>query len=666
MLWAFHWLDFSNSVSFVGILIFYKTMKNYLPLNGYGRLLVFSFYILHFTFYTPSALAQHGIIPTPVSFEIKAGAFVIDSKTVVNYNHKDCKKSAELLANLLKVNGKSLLVSSMVYVMAKQTQHHILLNINSTPNLTLQNEGYELEVTPNIIKISANQPVGLFYGVQSLVQLLPVPISTTSTITVPACKITDFPRFGWRGLMLDVSRHFFTKEEVKNYIDLMVQYKLNTLHWHLTDDNGWRVEIKSLPKLTEVGAWRVQRFGRYGNRENPKEGEQATYGGFYTQNDIREVVKYAAERYVTIVPEIDVPGHSMAALAAYPELSTRKEPKKVNPGTAFSEWYANGTFKMLIENTLNPSDEKVYDFLDKVLTEVAELFPNKYIHIGGDEAYHGFWEADSNCKAFMKQNSLKSTHELQSYFVKRLEKIVNAKGKTLLGWDEILEGGLAPNAAVMNWQGIASGIEAAKQKHEVVMSPKEFAYLDYTQGDPSIETPIYASLSLKKTYQFEPIPDGVNPIYILGGQGNLWSEQIQNARHLQYMTYPRAFAIAETVWSPKENKNWDNFVKRVENHFARFDAAQLQICKAIYEPIITTRKEGDKLLCEMKHDMAGTEIYYSIDDSFPDKFSPKYSASFEIPKGNIRFRAIAYRNGQPIGRMLQIQREELEKRARNR
>jgi hexosaminidase len=433
----------------------------------------------------------------------------------------------------------------------------------------------------------------------------------------------------------------------------------------LADDNGWRLEIKSLPKLTEIGAWRVERFGHFGNREDPKEDEKATYGGFYTQEDVKEIVAFANERNVTIVPEIDVPGHSMAVLAAYPELSTKKDVKRfVNPGTQFADWFPNGTFKMKIENTLNPSDEKVYEFLDKVFTEVAALFPNKYIHMGGDECYHGFWEEDANCQAFMKKNNLKDVHELQSYFVKRVEKIVNKKGKTLIGWDEILEGGLAPNAAVMSWRGMKGGIEAAKQKHDVVMSPTTFAYIDYMQGDATIEPRIYSSLSLKKTYSFEPVPDSVDVKYILGGQGNLWTEQVQNYRHALYMTYPRAFAIAETVWSPKEKKDWDGFIARTENHFGRFDAANLKVSKAVFDAIVTTKMDGEKLICEMSNDMAGVDIFYTIDDSFPDKFSPKYTSTIEIPKGEITLKVITLRNGQPLGRMLSIPRAELEKRVK--
>ncbi|MCD8538991.1 MAG: beta-N-acetylhexosaminidase, partial [Leadbetterella sp.] len=326
------------------------------------------------------------------------------------------------------------------------------------PDEKLGKEGYVLDVKESGISLTANTPAGIFNGIQSLRQLLPASLENrqtafTGTISVPQCRITDYPRYQWRGLMLDVSRHFFTAEEVKDFIDRMSQYKFNVFHWHLTDDEGWRIEIKSLPRLTEVGAWRVERHGRFGDtRPYPEEGEKATYGGFYTQEQIRDIIKFAADRNITIVPEIDLPGHSMAILAAYPELSTRKEPKFVNPGSKFAEWYGSHEFKMLIENTLNPADENVYAFVDKVMTEVAGLFPGEYIHMGGDECYHGYWAEDAGVQAFMKKNNLKDTKELQAYFVRRVNDIISSKGKKMIGWDEILDGGGLPKStAVMSW-----------------------------------------------------------------------------------------------------------------------------------------------------------------------------------------------------------------------
>jgi hexosaminidase len=618
-----------------------------------------------------TTFAQNNIIPVPVSFEVSNTGgmtmFMLDARVSIDVtdNNPDAKRIAENFVNSLGFMSTQKPEFKKVEKPTAQDKA-MIFTINKTPNTQLGNEGYTLDVTGEIIKMTANKPAGLFYAVQTLRQMMPPQAEnkefSMGMFPIMGCKIMDYPRFGWRGLMLDVSRHFFTKEEVKNYIDLMARYKLNTFHWHLADDNGWRLEIKSLPKLTEIGAWRVPRSGHFGNRDDPKEGEPATYGGFYTQEDVKEIIAFANERNVTIVPEIDVPGHSMAVLAAYPELSTQKDLKRyVNPGTEFIDW---GNKKLRIENTIDPSNEKVYEFLDKVFTEVAVLFPNKYIHMGGDECFHDFWEKDPNCQAFMKKNNLKDVHELQSYFVKRVEKIINKKGKVLIGWDEILEGGLAPNATVMSWRGMKGGIEAAKQKHDVVMSPTTFAYLDYIQGDATTEPHVYASLSLKKTYSFEPEPDSVEVKYILGGQGNLWTEQVQNYRHALYMTYPRAFALSETLWSPKEKKDWNGFMARTESHFQRFDIANLKISKAAYDPIVTTKKDGEKLMCEMNSDIQGVEVFYTTDDSFPDKFSPKYTTAIEIPKGDVTLKVITLRNGQPLGRMLSITRAELEKRVK--
>jgi hexosaminidase len=465
-------------------------------------------------------------------------------------------------------------------------------------------------------------------------------------------------------MMLDVSRNFFSKDEVEKYIDQIARFKFNTFHWHLADDNGWRIEIKSLPKLTEIGAWRVARSGHFGDRDNPEPGEPATSGGFYTQEDIREIVKYAQERFITIVPEVDIPGHSMAAIASYPELCCTKDTTiKVNPGTQFSVWYGNGTFKMLTDNTLNPSDEKVYEFLDKVFTEVAQLFPGQYIHAGGDECYKGYWEADPGCRALMKNLKISKVEQLQGYFENRVEKILQSKGKKLIGWDEILEGGISPEATVMSWRGFNGGIEAAKLGHYVVMTPTSFVYLDYQQGEKTIEPPLYAGLRLQKCYSFNPVPEGVDAKYILGGQGNLWTEQIPGFRHAEYMTWPRGWALAEDFWTPVEKKSWTGFIGRVEKQFSRNDIAGINYSKAIYDPVIITNKESGKTMVEMSAEAPGLKIYYTTDDQMPDNFSPEYTKPFEIPGGGpVTLRVIAYRDGKPVGHLITLNPEDLKSR----
>lgn len=603
------------------------------------------------------------IIPQPVDLQPMTGAYTLTKQASVAYNKPEARPMADMLVQKLNV-------PTGLGLTAKTGQSGaIRLILLDQANSLIGQEGYLLEVTPKGIVISANQPAGLFYGMQTLLQLLPKEIESKTvakaTWTVPAVKITDYPRFGWRGMMLDVSRHFFSKADVKTFIDQLARLKYNTFHWHLTDDNGWRLEIKSLPKLTSVGAWRVPRAGHFGDRDDPKPGEAATYGGFYTHEDVREIVRYAQERNVTIVPEIDVPGHSMAALAAYPELSTTKNPQTyVNPGTPFSEWYGNGTFKMKVENTLNPADEAVYVFLDKVFTEVADLFPNPYIHVGGDEAYKGYWAADPGCQALMKKLNIRHVEDLQGYFMGRVEKILQAKGKKLLGWDEILEGGISPGATVMSWRGVKGGIEAAHLGHDVVMTPTTFAYLDYTQGDPTIDPPIYASLRVSKSYSFEPVPEGVDAKHILGGQGNLWTEQIPTLRHLEYMIYPRAWALADVYWSPKSSKNWDYFSQRMETHFGRADAAQINYSKAAYDAIVQTSSKDGKLTVDMASEMPGVQIFYTIDDTMPDQYATKYTQPVTLPDGPITLRVITYRDNKPIGHLITLKRDQLEGRSR--
>ncbi len=602
---------------------------------------------------------EPNIIPQPVSYENVNETFVVTNN--INLKLETDNAQVQTYATAFTEFLSNVVVSTNV----NASDNSIRILLNADPVEKIGSEGYDLEINNKSITLSANEPAGIFNGLQTLRQFFPpnFKINEKSPTVLKGAKIIDYPRFAWRGLMLDVSRHFFSVEDVKAYIDKMSHYKLNTFHWHLTDDQGWRIEIKSLPKLTEIGAWRVERHGRFGgSRPSPKPSEKATYGGFYTHEQIKDIVQYASDRNITIVPEIDMPGHMMAALAAYPEMSTKKEKKFVAPGSKFSEWYGNGRFKMLIENTLNPADEKVYEFIDKIFTEVAELFPGEYIHMGGDEAYHGYWQADPKVRKFMKQNDIKDSDELQSYFVKRVEKIIRSKGKKTIGWDEILEGGLADGAAVMSWRGMKGGIEAAKLGHNVVMSPTTFAYLDYTQGDHSVENKIYANLSLEKVYSFEPIPEGIDAKYVLGGQGNLWTEVIPNLQYAYYMTYPRAFAISETFWSPKASKNWESFVDRTEAHFLRFKTENSNISKAVLDPIVQTYKDGEKLMCKLSNNASNTEIYYTIDNTYPVKFGVKYTQPFEIPKGNLSLRTQTFRDGNAIGRQLQIKRADLVKR----
>lgn len=603
------------------------------------------------------------IIPEPVSVVPAEGSLVLPSRIVIRARGgQEPMNVGEYLKDKLRSTGKPVVLSSSA------ESATIQLSLLSDKDKQLGSEGYRLRVTSAHVMISANEPAGLFYGVQSLLQLLPKEIESSEVQEdvkwrLPLVSITDYPRFGWRGLMFDVARHFFGKEDVKQYIDQMARYKFNLLHLHLTDDEGWRIEIKSYPKLTEVGAWNVKKVGYFGTFDPPAPDEPRNYGGFYTQDDIRELVQYARERYVNILPEIDVPGHSLAAVSSYPELSCTPEASqyRVRSGEKIMDWSHGAPPRALVDNTLCPANEKVYEFLDKVVGEVAQLFPFEYIHMGGDECAKNFWEQNEAIKNLAQQNNLKTMEEVQAYFEKRLEKIVISKGKKFMGWDEILEGGLAPSAAVMSWRGMKGGIEAAKQKHEVVMSPTTFAYLDYMQGDAAIEPKVYATLRLSKAYQFEPLPDSVDGQYIKGGQANLWTEQVYNMRHAQYMTWPRAFAISESLWTPKGKKNWDYFFSRVEKHFGRFDEAEIKYAPSVYDPIIRTSTSPDKKLqIYLSTEVSGLDIYYTFDNSFPDRFYPKYTGVLTAPKDAVMLKMITYRGNKPVGRMISYPIKELQ------
>lgn len=608
------------------------------------------------------------IIPEPLSVQRSNGNFTLPATISIA---APATNEAEwviraLRTQLTQATGKTVLNGNS----ASAT-----IALQSVPGemATLGTEGYRLTVNAKGIVIAAASPAGWFYGVQTLFQLLPKEIENHTPVKnitwkVPYVTIMDKPRFGWRGLMFDVSRHFFTKQEVKQFIDDMVLYKYNLLHLHLTDDEGWRIEIKGLPRLTEVGAWNVKKEGYFGTFPAPGINEPRNFGGFYTQEDIKELVQYAKERFVNIMPEVDVPGHSLAAVVSYPELSGTPDlakTYKVRSGEEIMDWSHGQPPIAMVNNTLSPVKENVYQFLDQVITQLAALFPFPYIHLGGDECPKNFWEKDPEVQALMKKEGLKNMDEVQSYFEKRVEKLVSAKGKKMIGWDEILHGGLAPGAAVMSWQGMKGGIEAAKQKHEVVMTPTTYAYIDYMQGDAATEPHVYATLRLKKSYEFEPVPPGVPAEYIKGGQGNLWTEQVYNYRYLQYMVWPRAFSLAETFWSSADKKNWNWFAKKTEAHMERYDLAEKKYAACIFDPIIHTSKAADgKLQVQFETELENLQLYYSFDNTFPDYFYPVYKGGPIFPPAECSMmRVVAYRGKQKMGNIITITREELEKRA---
>jgi hexosaminidase len=617
--------------------------------------------VLAIGIYSQLSAQNLNIIPEPFHVAKGNGIFQFPKTIAINAPSSANEVTDQIAAQLRTVTGKTIYFS----------KNNTSINLEIIKDEVLGNEGYTLNVNAAGITISANTNAGLFYGWQTVQQILPAAIYGKSVQAntqwqLPFVSIIDKPRFGWRGMMLDVSRHFFSKTDVKVFIDDMARYKYNRFHWHLTDDQGWRIEIKSLPKLTSVGAWRAERKGKWMNITAPEINEPKTYGGFYTQEDIKEVVAYAKSKFIEVIPEIDVPGHSMAINTAYPELSTTPNyPYQVNAGDEFMDWEGlHGHPTAMIDNSLDPSNEKVYEYLDKIMTEVAPLFPFEYIHMGGDENAKNNWEKSPYVQALMKKEGLKDQMEVQSYFVKRMQKIINSKGKKMMGWDEILQGGLSGDAVVMSWQGTKGGIEAAKQGHKVVMSPNDYNYIDYYQGEATAEGKVYRGLRMKTTYGYEPVPAGIDPSLILGNQANQWTEQLQTMRKVQYMTWPRGLAVAETNWSPAEKKNWNSFTKKVEAQFDKLDAAEVVYAKSMYDPIVTTQlNTKGEYIVKMEGEVDGLDIYYTIDDQMPDKYSDKYTAPFVLPADVLSVRIISYRDGKPIGKYLNIPIESLRKRA---
>lgn len=592
------------------------------------------------------------LIPIPVKMEKPIGQYKIPPIwKIKGPGSKSFENAHQELVSVLKKNTYSLVLDS------------------NNPNIELKIDGnmknaeaYHLSINQHGIQITGASEAGLYYGLQTFYQILPNAYETTQSfyqadVLLDFVEIEDYPRFEWRGMMLDVARHFFTVDQVKDFIDEIARLKYNKLHWHLTDDEGWRVEIKSYPNLTKKGAFNVFKIGQFTTFSDPEPDAPRNYGGFYTQEEIKEVVAYAQSKFIEIIPEIDVPGHSMAAVASYPELSCTPgaDQYEVISGEVFIDW-STGHPRALKDNTLCPANPKVYEFLDKVIGELAELFPSQYIHTGGDECPKNYWEKNPQILAMMKKEKLKSLQEVQAFFTRKLQKIVSSKGKKMMGWDEILEGGGLPQeVAVMSWRGIKGGIEASNNGHKVVMTPNNHVYVDLMQGSKYIEPPVYNTVRLKDSYAFNPVPEGVAAENVMGGQANLWSEQLFNYRHLQYMIYPRIFAVAESVWSPDESKDWNNFVNRVEAQMKRLDQAKIKYAPSMYEPIIETgQTEKGENWIQFSPEINGLEFHYSLDFSYPDEFYPASQEKIVLPEDVKLVRVQSYRYGKKVGRMINV------------
>ncbi|WP_395065914.1 family 20 glycosylhydrolase [Flavobacterium sp.] len=557
---------------------------------------------------------QLPLIPYPNSVQIEKGSFVITKETVIQADEKTFE------ANYLKAQIKEITGLDLTILPDTNANSKIALSFVVESIVISDSKQYHLDVSNKKAIIQAESDEGFFYGIQTFLQLLPSDLKTQ--IKVPCLKIDDEPKFAWRGMHLDCARHFFPKEFIKKYIDYLAMYKMNTFHWHLTDDQGWRIEIKKYPKLTQIGAWRKgSMVGHYREQKF----DDIRYGGFYTQEEIKEIVAYATKRHITIIPEIEMPGHAVAALASYPEYSCTGGPFEVA-----LKWG-------VLDDVFCPKEE-TFTFLENILTEVMALFPSQYIHVGGDECPKTRWKKCPNCQALIKKEGLKDEHELQSYFIQRIEKFVNSKGRKIIGWDEILEGGLAPNAAVMSWRGTKGGIEAAKQKHFVVMTPSSYCYFDHYQGEPKNEPlAIGGFTTVEKVYSFNPIPKELTAEesrYILGAQGNVWTEYINDEKKVEYMIFPRMLALSEVLWGTSNPEKYKDFQDRMIQQLLAFDKKGINYSKAFFE--ITSKvnqsEVDNSLLFSLKSSKNNDGIRFTTDGSLPDWNAATYQNPIKITK----------------------------------
>lgn len=589
---------------------------------------------------------EYDIIPMPKNLTETKGAFDISDKTtiVVPFSDTILKKVADNFAEQIKkTSGKKVSVVDAATV--QSSEKTITFHIDKT----LKEEAYKLNITPESIQISASSPEGAFYAVQTIYQLLPMEVygnkeAKYADWSVPAAMIEDEPRFAYRGAMLDAGRHFMPVEFVKQFIDVLAMHKINRFHWHLTDDQGWRIEIKKYPRLTEIGS--VRRETVIGKNTGKYDGIE--HKGYYSQEDAKEVVAYASERFITVIPEIELPGHAMAALAAYPELSCGLDPKYEVANT----WG--------VKDKVYCPKESTFSFLENIFTELLDIFPSEYYHIGGDECPKDAWKKCKNCQALIRKLKLKDEFELQSYFVGRIEKFLNAHGKQIIGWDEILEGGLAPNATVMSWRGESGGIQAAKQKHNVIMTPNNYMYLNYYQADEENEKELCIGgfVPLEKIYGYNPIPKELaaeDHHYIYGVQANIWTEYIKTPEQFSYQAFPRAFALAEVAWTPLDKKNYDSFRQRLIKDYARMEQKGVIVSNTFYCPIFYFDRESKEYpkQIELKLQYPKARIHYTIDGLEPKATSPVYETPLKVNQGET-VRAAAFENGKQVGEQRKI------------
>lgn len=580
------------------------------------------------------------IIPQPQKIIQGNGVFKLNNNTKI-FSSSEFLNAAEYLSGVISTDKKYAVTSTNETKNISGNNCIVFIKDNVTPK-----EGYELKISPEKVVVKSSSVKGAFYAVQTIRQLLPASIEKStnnikSNLTLPEVTISDFPRFKWRGLHLDVSRNFFDVKFIKKTIDNLALHKMNVLHWHLVDDQGWRIEIKKYPKLTEIASIRKETV--IGRNSGKYDGKQ--YGPFfYTQEEVKDIIKYAEKRGITIVPEIEMPGHTQAVLAAYPEYGCTGKRTEV-----WTQWGVS-------QNVYCAGQEKTFAFLQDILDEVCNLFPSEYIHIGGDECPKVQWEKCPKCQKRIKDNKLKDEHELQSYFIKRIEKYLNSKNRRLVGWDEILEGGLAPNATVMAWRSAHEGVKSAKQHHDVIMSPTSHCYIDYYQSKYREYEPfaIGGFVPLKRVYSFEPVPHELNAEetkHILGAQINLWTEYVSTNEHAEYMIFPRLAAISEVNWSSKKDKNWNSFSQRLLHLFKRYNALNINYSKSAFlvDASVVVGNNSDKYLIKLESELPSGEIYYTTDGSKPSVKSNKYVNPFEINKTST-IKAASFTSGKKTGK----------------
>lgn len=599
---------------------------------------------------------EYNIVPMPNQMIPQEGRFKLSNKvSVVTAN---CAPEVQVIADSLRMRIQ---LTSGIALQTNTQEHPETTDIRFVTTEGMPAEGYKLSITPNEITLSASQPNGFFYGVQTLYQLLPPAVygkvkDKSADWSMPAVEIEDAPRFAYRGLMLDVCRHFSSIDYVYKFIDMLAMHKMNTFHWHLTDDQGWRIEIKKYPKLQEVGSKRKETLIDYYYVNWPQIFDGKEHGGYYTQEQIKEVVAYAASKYINVIPEVEMPGHAIAAIASYPELSC-------TPDTIYDVTGTWGVF-----NEVFCPKEETFNFLEGVLDEVMELFPSQYIHVGGDECPKTSWEGCADCQALIKKLGLKDDttpnavdgkkhtkeEKLQSYFITRMEKYLNSKGRNIIGWDEILEGGLAPNATVMSWRGVEGGMNAAKVGHNAIMTPNPYAYLDQYQEEPeTAPTTIGGYNTLKKTYSYNPVPDDADELakkHIIGVQGNIWTEYMQNDERRDYQAFPRAIALAETGWTQNAGKDWNSFRIRMVEDFERMDVIDVKACRSFFDVNINTHVYDDTLKAVLETFYPDAEIRYTTDGSAPTAKSELYTQPFAW-EAYIDLQAAAFKDGKMLGKV---------------